>query len=76
MPSSSPNYEAVRDAWTQRRTDWRRQLVGADPGAIAFRHPLFGPFVLRDALPFLLAHHRHHDAQVKRTLVALGTRSG
>lgn len=71
LPSASPEYAAVRDAWAERRADWRRQWDEVNPNAVAFRHPLMGPFVLRDALAFLLAHHRHHDAQVERTLAAV-----
>ncbi|MEM6328498.1 MAG: DinB family protein [Bacteroidota bacterium] len=68
MPSEAPDYGAVREAWAERRADWSRRLPEADPAAVAFRHPLMGPFLLPDALAFLLAHHRHHDAQVERTL--------
>lgn len=68
MPGEAPRYEEVRDAWAERRSEWRRRLDEADLQAVAFRHPLMGPFLLVDALAFLLAHHRHHDAQVERTV--------
>lgn len=66
MPSSAPRWSGVRERWTALRAAWPADLEGA-----GFRHPLFGPFVGADALAFLLAHHRHHDAQIRRTLGAL-----
>ena len=71
MPSAAPDYASTCGAWSARREGWRRGLAEADPEAVALRHPLLGPFVLRDALAFLLAHHRHHNAQVERTLAAV-----
>lgn len=73
MPSAAPSWPEVRRAWAAVRAGW----PGADGGHgayrhVAYRHPLFGPFVLADALRFLRAHHRHHDAQVRRTLRRLG----
>ena len=67
MPSADPAWPEVREAWAALRAGW----AGADrvsPGRVAYRHPLFGPFLLPDALRFLRAHHRHHDGQVRRTL--------
>jgi len=58
----------VRDAWSALRSSWRQALLDVSPNTIIYRHPLAGPFVRDDALAFLLAHHRHHDAQVRRTL--------
>ena len=71
LPDEAPDYAATRDAWAELRGLWRQRLPGVAPHAVAFRHPLFGPFVLRDALAFLLSHHRHHDAQVTRTIRAV-----
>ena len=70
MPSDDPRWPDVRARWAALRAGWRR----ASPvrGAVAFGHPIAGPFLWNDALAFLLAHHRHHDAQVRRTLRALG----
>ena len=70
MPSANPRWPEVRERWAATRAGWR----GAEArcaGRVAFAHPLLGPFLLRDALAFLLAHHRHHDAQVCRTLSAV-----
>ncbi|MEM1117641.1 MAG: DinB family protein [Bacteroidota bacterium] len=72
MPSASPRWPDVRDAWAALRADWHRALPEADPTSVTYRHPIAGPLRLDDALAFLLAHHRHHDAQVRRTLAALG----
>ena len=72
MPDAEPRWPAVRARWAGVRAAWPE--VG--PDAVAYRHPLFGPFLPDDALAFLLAHHRHHDAQVARTLAALGERVG
>lgn len=71
LPGPDPDYAATRDAWADLRGLWRERLPSVPPEAVAFWHPLFGPFVTGDALAFLLAHHRHHDAQVERTLVAV-----
>ena len=66
MPSADPRWPTVRESWATLRAGWS---VGAvKPGRVAYRHPLLGPFLLDDALRFLRAHHRHHDAQVRRTL--------
>ena len=70
MPSAAPRWAEVRERWAALRADWRTAAPPA--GAVAFRHPIAGPFLFEDALAFLLAHHRHHDAQVRRTLRALG----
>ncbi|PAP76127.1 hypothetical protein BSZ37_06535 [Rubrivirga marina] len=69
MPSADPRWPEVRDRWDDVRAEWRSTPA---EGAVAYRHPLAGPFLFDDALAFLLAHHRHHDAQVERTLAALG----
>ena len=60
----------TRDRWAETRRRWS----AADPAddAVVFRHPIAGPLAWPDALAFLLAHHRHHDAQIARTLRALG----
>ena len=71
MPSESPRWADVRDAWDELRAGWQ-DLADADPAQVAYRHPIAGPLRLDDALAFLLAHHRHHDAQVRRTLAQLG----
>ena len=66
MPSADPRWPTVRAGWATLRAGWD---VGAvKPGCVAYRHPLLGPFLLDDALRFLRAHHRHHDAQIRRTL--------
>ena len=70
MPSAAPRWPEVRERWAALRAGWQRPSGGAR--AVAFRHPIAGPFLLDDALAFLLAHHRHHDAQVRRTLAAVG----
>ena len=69
MPSAAPEWPEVRERWGRLRAQWREAEVR--PGAVAFLHPIAGPFLADDALAFLLAHHRHHDAQVRRTLAAL-----
>ena len=69
MPSADPRWPDVRERWAALRAGWRR-AAPAD-GAVAFQHPIAGPFLLDDALAFLLAHHRHHDAQIRRTLRAV-----
>ena len=70
MPSESPRWPEVRRRWDALRASW--QTAPLRPDAVGFRHPIAGPFLADDALAFLLAHHRHHDAQVRRTLAALG----
>ncbi|PAP79339.1 hypothetical protein B1759_13470 [Rubrivirga sp. SAORIC476] len=65
LPSAAPRWPEVRDRWAGLRAGWAG--ADAEAGTVAFRHPLAGPFLLDDALAFLLAHHRHHDAQVERT---------
>ena len=75
MPSPSPRWPDVRERWAALRS--RLADVGRPaPGAVGFAHPIAGPFLWDDALAFLLAHHRHHDAQVRRTLAALGHAHG
>lgn len=74
MPHAAPRWPDVREAWATLRDTWRAQIGDADPVTLAYRHPLVGPLRLDDALAFLLAHARHHDAQVQRTLRALGAR--
>ena len=69
MPSADPRWPDVRERWAALRAGWRR-AAPAD-GAVAFQHPIAGPFLAEDALAFLLAHHRHHDAQIRRTLRAV-----
>ena len=71
LPAAAPDYAATRDAWAALRGLWREALADAPPEAVAFRHPLAGPLVVRDALAFVLAHHRHHDAQVERAVARL-----
>ena len=71
MPSDSPRWADVRGAWDELRAEWQG-LAETDPARVAYRHPIAGPLRLDDALAFLLAHHRHHDAQVRRTLAQLG----
>ena len=71
MPSESPCWAEVRAAWDALRAGWQ-DLGGADPAWLVYRHPIAGPLRLDDALAFLLAHHRHHDVQVRRTLAQLG----
>ncbi len=68
LPSTAARWPEVRDRWAALRAGWAERHAEADGRAVAFLHPLAGPFVLDDALAFLLAHHRHHDAQVRRTL--------
>lgn len=70
MPSAAPSWPDVREQWAALRARWRSASPAA--GRVAYRHPLAGPFLVDDALAFLLAHHRHHDAQIRRTLAALG----
>ncbi len=70
MPSAAPRWPDVRQRWAALRAGWRERTPEA--GTVAFAHPIAGPFLPDDALAFLLAHHRHHDAQVRRTLAALG----
>ena len=67
MPSESPSWPEVRARWAATRAGWRG-APARSAGRVAYDHPLLGPFRLRDALAFLRAHHRHHDAQVRRTL--------
>lgn len=69
MPSASPRWPEVRERWAALRADWRTWTP--EPGAVAFPHPIAGPFLWDDALAFLLAHHRHHDAQIERILAGL-----
>lgn len=71
MPSAAPSWVVVREAWAALRVDWQTKLPRAAPAAVAYEHPLVGRLRLDDALAFLLAHHRHHDAQVWRTLRSL-----
>jgi hypothetical protein len=74
MPAPDPDVLATLLEWGRLRASWRERMAeatAADLDRLAFRHPLAGPFCLPDALAFLLAHHRHHDAQVRRTLQAL-----
>ena len=68
MPSESPSWPEVREAWDSLRSSWRTALSDVSPDAIVYPHPLAGRLCREDALAFLLAHHRHHDAQVQRTL--------
>jgi hypothetical protein len=70
MPAEAPWWPDVRERWAALRAGWRRPRPA--PGAVGFDHPIAGPFLFDDALAFLLAHHRHHDAQIRRTLRALG----
>lgn len=70
MPSAAPRWTEVRERWAALRAGWRTARPA--PGAVGFDHPIAGPFLFDDALAFLLAHHRHHDAQIRRTLRALG----
>lgn len=73
MPAPDPEPAATMQAWAALRQTWRERLGTADAERrVAFRHPIAGPLCLPDALAFVLAHHRHHDAQVRRTLRALG----
>ena len=77
LPSAGARWPGVREAWAELRASWPaafEPLAAADLGRVAFRHPLAGPFCVADALDFLHTHHRHHDAQVRRTLAALGAR--
>lgn len=69
MPSADPRWPEVRAQWGKVRAGWRAAPAAGD--AVAYRHPLAGPFLFEDALRFLLAHHRHHDAQVERTLAGV-----
>ena len=64
MPSAAPSWPEVRARWATTRAGWRGAPARC-AGRVAYDHPLLGPFRLRDALAFLLAHH---DAQVRRTL--------
>ena len=70
MPTAAPRWAEVRERWAAARAGWRSAPTA--PDAVAYHHPIAGPFVLDDALAFLLAHHRHHDAQIRRTLRSLG----
>jgi len=70
MPSAAPRWPEVRERWRALRSGWR--AASPRPDAVAFDHPIAGPFLYEDALAFLLGHHRHHDAQLRRTLAALG----
>ncbi|HEX8298879.1 MAG TPA: DinB family protein, partial [Rubricoccaceae bacterium] len=75
MPAPDPDPTETADAWATLRQVWRARvavLTPSDRHRVAFRHPIAGPLCLPDALAFVLAHHRHHDAQVRRTLLALG----
>ena len=69
-PDAAPRWPDIRDRWAEMRRRWH----AADPpdATVAFRHPIVGPLAWPDTLAFLLAHHRHHDAQIERTLRALG----
>ena len=69
LPGPDPDPAETLAAWAALRQTWH---APADPTAVAFRHPIFGPLCAPDALAFLLAHARHHDAQVARTCAALG----
>ena len=69
LPSAAPRWPEVRERWAAVRVGWRRATP--DPDSAAFAHPLAGPFAWADALAFLLAHHRHHDAQIRRILAAV-----
>lgn len=68
MPSDAPSWPEVREAWAALRSSWRQALPDVAPSTIVYHHPLAGPLCRDDALAFLLAHHRHHDVQVRRTL--------
>lgn len=73
MPSADPDPEATLEAWADLRSGWSERLGASTAEAtVAYRHPIVGPLSVPDALAFLLAHHLHHDAQVRRTLAALG----
>ncbi|MGB3544747.1 DinB family protein [Rubrivirga sp.] len=66
QPSADADWADVRERWAAVRAPWMRTTP--DLEAVAFPHPYFGPLVWADALAFLLAHHRHHNAQIRRTL--------
>ncbi len=73
-PADAPDLDAGLDAWAARRQSWRDALDGAtaaDLDRMVVLHPLAGRFRWPDTLRFLLAHHRHHDAQIERTLAAV-----
>lgn len=73
LPGPDPDPVETLAAWAALRQTWR---VPLNPAVVAFRHPVVGPLCVPDALAFLLAHHRHHDAQVARTCTALGLACG
>ena len=75
MPTEAPSWPEVREAWAGLRSRWRTALPDVSPRTTVYHHPLAGPLMRDDALAFLLAHHRHHDAQVRRTLRQLGQRT-
>ena len=66
MPEADPDPEEMLRQWDALRRAWMKRLSTARPDTAAFRHPIVGSLALPDALAFLLAHHRHHDAQVRR----------
>ncbi|WP_420456426.1 DinB family protein [Rubrivirga sp.] len=74
LPEAAPRWPEVRERWAGVRTRWHTAEPGED--AVALRHPIAGPLLWDDALAFVLAHHRHHDAQVRRTLAALEESAG
>lgn len=66
-------------ATTRRKMDQLHQqfvdVVGAIPPELLsrelFRHPLAGRMTLGEMFSFLKDHNRHHQSQIRRTLVAI-----
>lgn len=74
FPEATPDLDARLEAWANRRDAWREVLDAAQPHELdrmVLKHPLAGRFRWPDTLRFLLTHHRHHDAQIERTLAAV-----
>ena len=70
-PSPDPRWDEVRAEWELLRSEWREVLPTLPPRTVVFKHPIIGLLPVPDALEFVLAHHRHHDAQIERTLAAV-----
>ena len=71
VPSPQPNWAEVKAEWETVRAGWREALPALPKRTVVFKHPLIGLLCVPDALRFVLAHHRHHDAQIARTLAAV-----
>ena len=70
-PSPQSDWDEVKAEWETLRSSWREALPALTKRTVVFKHPLIGLLCVPDALRFVLAHHRHHDAQIARTLAAV-----